>query len=774
VFFPVRAHGAGQEGITFNFVDVDLAAVAKFVSDVTGKNFIFDERVRGKITIIAPSRLDPDDAFTLFTSVLRLKGFTLLPSGIDAYKIVPVAEARQSGIGVSKRKPSVDESFTARLIPLKNISSDDALKFLKPVVSKNGHISSFGPGNLLLVLDSGLNVQKVMDIVKGIDLPPISEEPEVVMLEHAGAKTVADIMNSGLRKMGKKAGAAQARAVADTRLNAVVLFGNIGEKDSMKRLISMLDVSPRKAQSTINVYFLENADAEDLSAVLEGLIKGERKGGKKGAPSGQRSPFEAATGISITPDKATNSLVVVASPSDYKSVSEVIRQLDRKRRQVFVEAMIVEASLDKLKDLGSQWRVAGTHDGEPVVIGGVGTMDESALQSIVSGLSGFTIGGMGNYMEVPVTLDDGTSSQLTVPGFAALFNFSEFQGVVNVLSSPQILTSDNTEAEIIVGENVPFISKLDVTSDDTVLSSIERKDVGITLRLTPQITEGDYVRLEIYQEISQVEDVSEAIYTSVGPTTTLRSTRTTVVVRDNQTVVIGGLMQETEEESETRMPYLSRIPLLGWLFKHRSSSKEKTNLLVFLTPHIIRDSVDLGHITRDKSDRFAMEEDMYVEGELLVRFGPGVSEERAIDIISEKSAVFVEYVKDEDHYRIRLAEDMDAGEGVKVFMSLPEVAYARANYRIPEMSLLSPAISMDEKAHYRKGEVLVKFRTGVTDHEARGLIAGYGGTVLRHYEGLGIYLIRLKEGQPVEEGVGVFGSLSEVQYAEPNYIKGID
>jgi general secretion pathway protein D len=667
----------------------------------------------------------------------------------------------------------MDENFIARLIPLEFISSDDALKFLKPVVSKSGHISSFGPGNLLLVVDSGLNVDKVLGIVKGIDRPPLSEEPEVVFLGQASAETVAAILNEGIeKKKVKKTDAIQTKAVADQRLNAVVLFGNRSAKDSMKRLIALLDVEARKAQSTINVYFLENADAEELAEVLEKLLKGQRPATTSKAKAGKTaSPFEAVTGISITPDKATNSLVVVASPSDYQSIARVIKQLDRKRRQVFVEAMIVEASLDKIEDIGSRWRTSVTHDGEPILITGVGSIDDSAFETILTGLSGFTLGGVGNFLEVP-TIEGET---LTVPGFAALFSLSEFEGSVNVLSSPQILTSDNSEAEIVVGENVPFIAQRerDATTDETVLNSIERKDVGITLKITPQITEGDYVKLEIYQEISAVVEVSEDIFTSVGPTTTKRSTSTTVVVRDNQTVVIGGLMEEQEELSETRMPLLSDIPLLGWLFKFRTTSKKKTNLLVFLTPHIIKDPMDISEITRKKEERYAREEGIYVEGELFVKFDPDVSEDRAIDIISREYAIFIEYLDGPGHYRIRLPGDMSVDEGVERFADRPEVIYARANYQLPDMSLFSSGVSMGRKEGYVEGELLVRFRADVGDSRARELIEVMGGEVMKHYKGLGIYLVKLREGQSVEEGMGVFGSLPEVGYAEPNYITGL-
>jgi len=679
-----------DQKVTFNFVDVDLTTVTKFISEITKKNFIFDERLKGKITIIAPSKLSVDDAYNLFTSVLELKGFTVVPSGIDAYKIIPSSEAKQRGIGIARDKEPVNESYIARLIPLKHISSDDALRLIQPIVSREGHASAFGPGNLLLIIDSGLNIEKILSILEGIDQPSLREGPEIVFLKHSSADTVAKVINEGMSRRGgppvQPAGQEVAKAVADQRLNAVVLFGDKGTRESMKSLITLLDVPSPEALGRINVYFLENADATELAKVLDGIIKAAQPQRQAAPGAAPVTPFEAAGGITITADKATNALIIVASPSDYQNLTQVIKQLDKRRRQVYVEAMIIEASIDKLRELGTKWRVMARSQGEPVAIGGFGTLDPSALQSVIYGLEGVTLGGMGNFLNVPLTTigADGTisTSTLTVPGFAALFSLNEFKDAINILSTPQILTSDNKEAEIVVGENVPFISKRerDITTTNTVLSSIERKDVGITLRITPQITEGDSVKLDIYQEISSVKQESENILINVGPTTTKRSTKTSVVVRDKQTVVIGGLMQEKDEENLTKVPVLGDIPVLGWLFKHKSISKKKTNLLVFLTPHVVKESERLSEITKDKQKEFGMSERRFAEGELMVRFKDGVTGERALEIIQGKGASLIRVIEGIGVYHIRLKEGQDVLDAVKEFSAMPEVRYAEPNY----------------------------------------------------------------------------------------------
>jgi general secretion pathway protein D len=259
---------------------------------------------------------------------------------------------------------------------------------------------------------------------------------------------------------------------------------------------------------------------------------------------------------------------------------------------------------------------------------------------------------------------------------------NDFKDVINVLSTPQILTSDNKEAEIVVGENVPFISKREsgITTTNSVLSSIERKDVGITLRITPQITEGDYVKLDIYQEISSLKQDSETILTSIGPSTTKRSTKTSVAVKDNQTVVISGLMQERDEESVTKLPILGDIPVLGFLFKQKTTSKTKTNLLVFLTPHIVKEADSLVQITKDKQKEFAASNNQYPKGELLLWFREGTPADTALSLISQRSASVMQFSEQDRSYRIKLKHGESVEKAVEEFLSLPEVLKAEPNY----------------------------------------------------------------------------------------------
>ena len=707
---PAVVEEKKAEKVTIQFVDVELATLTKFVSEITGKNFIFDERLRGTISIIAPSKLSVDEAFNLYTSVLELKGFALVPSGVDAYEIVPAQEARQRGIlRAAQERPLVNPSYIARLISLKNISIEEAFKFLQPLVSRDGYISSFGPGKLLLVVDSGLNIERILSMVQSIDQLPVREEPEIVILKHSSADAVAKILSEGLGKERARATPGLptegegAGVIADPRLNAVILLGSKGIQETMKGLIALIDVPAPAAQGRINVYFLENADATELSKVLEGMLKGVQalaaRGPAPGVVAPSAAPLEAAGGITITPDKATNSLVVVASPADYQSLLQILKKLDIRRNQVFVEAMIAEVSINNLLELGTKWRATVTHNGEPIFIAGVGQVDATTISQIITGLSGLALGGLGGFYTIPAALlgaaggttsdtsgtGAGASGTVQFPGYAALFALSEFRGAVNVLSNPQLLTSDNKEAEIMVGENVPFVTGRQTNPQlaASVFTTVERQDVGVRLKITPQITEGDYIKLDIYQEISAVKQGSDLLAISVGPTTTKRSTKTSVVVKDGQTVVIGGLMEERTEESISKVPLLGDIPILGWLFKFKTTNKRKTNLLVFITPHRVKTGEVPGQVPGEKKAEPPEIETKkpYLEGELFVRFKKEVSPEQARAVIAQKKASVKKFFKYINAYFIQLRERQSVEDAIKEFSVMPGVEYAEPNFQ---------------------------------------------------------------------------------------------
>ncbi len=590
-------------GVVLNFSDVDISTMVKFISDLTGKNFILDDRVKGKISVYSPAKLTTDEAFNVFTSVLELKGFTIVPSG-KVLKIVPLASAKQAGTRVlsgTDRSP-VNDAYIARVISLNNISAQDAVSFLQPVVARDGQITPFGPSNLLLVVDAANNIQKVLDILALVDTPQRREGAELLFLKNAPADNVATLVREWLggRDKGQKGTGTPAATgggiiIPDSRLNALVLFGSDKDKEDIKRLVALIDITSPTSSGKINVYFLEYADATEMVKVLDGFIKGAgaaTASQQPGATPGQQSPFESSK-ISVIADKPTNSLVIAASPNDYQSLHAVIQKLDKRRRQVYVQATIAEISLTKADAMGSQLAIV---------------------------LGGTSQSGAGAIAVDPFNLFAGSTPQtaaiialLTKLGKNAnligTVNALSSNGVLNILSTPNILTSDNKEAEIFVGENVPFVSSFQQSASSVAsnpIQSVERKDTGIMLKITPQITEGDYIKMDVYQEISAIKPTATSTST-VNPAdliTTKRSAKTSVVVKNNETIVIGGLIGSKETESISKIPFLGDIPLLGWLFKSKSTSVDKTNLIILLTPQVVKDAADMNEITEKRRERF--------------------------------------------------------------------------------------------------------------------------------------------------------------------------
>lgn len=591
---------ASAKGVILNFADVDISTMVKFISDLTGKNFVMDERVKGKISVYSPAKLSNEEAFNVFTSVLELKGFTLIQSG-KVYKVVPTAFAKQSGTALysGKEKNPVNESYVARVITLENIPASEAMTFLQPVISKDGHVSAFGPANMLLVVDSAFNLQKILAIVKMIDSEQLREMPEVIYLKSAGADTVTKVLqdwigNRSAKQPGQTAAASVGTTiVADTRLNAVLVFGQEKDKEEIRKLVALIDVAPPTSSGKVNVYYLENADATEVAKVLDGVVKGitaaAAQPGQAALP--HTSPFEGGK-ITITPDKATNSLVIMASPTDYQNLLQVVQKLDRKRRQVFVQASIVEISLDKAKELGIQWGFFGGASS--------GDLATAGIYDPFSTLTPFfaAVGQLSQAGLLPADMKLSSSAN-----FPFILKAMQSSGMLNILSSPTILTSDNKEAEIFVGENVPFLGTSTINGA-TSQQSIERKDTGITLKITPQITDGDYIKLDVLQEISALKDTINIGVSSTDRSITKRSAKTSVIVKDQETVAIGGLISEIERSSESRVPLLGDLPLLGYLFRSKSSKMEKTNLILLLTPKVIKDGRELDDITKLQRQRF--------------------------------------------------------------------------------------------------------------------------------------------------------------------------
>lgn len=592
-FTSPSAFAAGK-GIVLNFNEVDISTMVKFISDLTGKNFVLDDRVKGKISVFSPGKLSTDEAYNVFVSVLELKGFTVVQSGKVA-KIVPSSSAKQSGFTLlpAGTQAPVNESYVAQVAKLENITAQEALPFLQPMISKDGHISAFGPGNLLLMVDSALNIRKLQSLIQSIDTERTRDGIEIIYLKNAAAESSAAAVRQWLAGSSAPAagqapqagGTGGGSVLADQRLNALLVFGNESFKKAVREMVAKLDVASPESSSKVNVYYLEHTDATEIAKVLDGVVKGisasAATSGAPGAAAPQASPFESGK-ITITPDKASNSLVIMASPNDYNNLLQVIKKLDRRSKQVFVQVLIAEVSLNKLRDVGVEAGVLGGYSDRNVSV--VGVADPySALTSMLTKVTAISGAGISN---------DNLKLQSPVNVVAALHALDK-DGVVNILSTPNILTSDNKEAEINVGENVPFQGSSTI-SGQLSTTSVERKDIGINLKIKPQVSEGDYLRMDISQEISAVKnDKGQAI----DIVTTKRSTKTSIVLKDRETVVIGGLIQDSEEETVSKVPILGDIPGLGWLFKTKSKQRKKTNLMILLTPRIVKDAAELAEVS---------------------------------------------------------------------------------------------------------------------------------------------------------------------------------
>jgi len=621
------------EGISLDFKDVELAELIRVVSEMTGRNFLFDDTLKGKVTIISPRPMSQDEAYQVFLSVLNVKGFTVVPSG-SVNKVVPLREAKQSNLPTQVRRGISGEQYVTRLIPLQHVDAATvATNVLEPLVPKTSQVVAYAPSNTLIITDSAANIDRLYRIIRELDVSTSSLSVEVISLDYASASEVAKICTQFLSKSGGSAARrvrgnvqgteeAQSQILAYVRTNALVVMATAEDLETVRILVEQLDQRPEKDQSSMHVFYLENADAEELAKTLNEIVTGVKR--TPSTTQEGKQARESLAAVTITADKPTNALVLNATPEEYEVLRGIIQQLDIRRKQVFVEALILELSMDATSDLGVSLQGAGSVDGDGVLFGTSNLNGGSAnLSSLLpaegssvptllsQSIEGILLGGLFN----PITVNGLDGNPVTVPALSALIDASKSDSDVNILSAPRLLTSDNQEAEIVVGSNVPIItSRLTDAGASAGLAqsvSVERQDVALTLRFTPQVTEGDLVRLNVYQELTDLAQTQLGNINEVGPTLTKRLLRNSVLAENGRTVVLGGLIGTNVEERISKVPLLGDIPLLGWLFKRKYTEASKTNLLVFITPHIVHDSGDLERLTRrsrNMMSRFSEEE----------------------------------------------------------------------------------------------------------------------------------------------------------------------
>ncbi|WP_344799424.1 type II secretion system secretin GspD [Litoribacillus peritrichatus] len=571
---------AAQDTWKVNLKEADVRVLISQIADITGKTFVVDPRVKGKVTVVSNTALPTDEVYQLFLSVLQVHGYTAVDNG-TVVKVIQQNQVKQEGAGFDAKNRKKGEEIVTRVVKVTNTSAIELVPILRPMVAKYGHLAGVASANSLIISDHVTNIDRMMAIIQNLDSSE-SEELEVVQLEHAWVGDLKGILEKLIPDVGKSKNSTIS-VVADERSNRLIVKGEKSARNRIISLVNRLD-QPVKQDGSARVIYMNHADAEKVAETLKGLVT---TGGSGKENKGQQK-------ANIIADKDMNALVIKASPSDMAEMEDVIRQLDIRRAQVLIESVIVEVQGIIGDDLGIQWALGGFGDfpglGTNFTNVGVSTADvlgalTSDNTSTLTPSSGFTggVGGEGKFT------------------WGALIQALEAVTNSNLLSTPSIMTLDNQEAEIVVGQNVPFVTGSTTTSGDGTsnpFQTIERQDVGVTLKVVPKITEGNVVLLDVEQEVESVNVTSSSGATDL--VTDKRTLKTSILVDNEQTVVLGGLISDEVSEDVQKVPLLGDIPWLGNLFKSTKISKTKRNLLIFLRPTIQRTREDIESITHKK------------------------------------------------------------------------------------------------------------------------------------------------------------------------------
>ncbi len=594
---------AAEEPVTLNFVNAEIEAVAAAIGKMTNRNFVIDPRVRGTINIVSARPVPSTAVYGIFLSALRLQGFTAVESG-GVTKILPEADAKLHGGPVGSRGAASGNQLQTQVYTLKYTSAAQLMPVLRPIISPNNTIAVFAGNNSLVITDYGDNLRRIENIIEAVDRPGGGGEPVVVPLRFAA---VGDVMQTLSRVLPDSVAAAPGQAAAidasarlyvaqDARTNSIVVRSeNPARVEQVRALVRQLDVQTGTA-ANVHVVYLKNAEATRVAQTLRGILSGEVAPLPTSAPTSvppggaQPPPPAAQGGGMVQADSASNALLISAPDAVFAHIRAIIDKLDVRRAQVYVEALIVEMTADKAAEFGVQWQSL-----------------PDVTRPSTQGFGGTNFQGTGTGTNIlaasvnPLTVGTGINvgvvrGQVTIPGIGVVTNLAmlaralETDAKANILSTPNLLTLDNEEAKIVIGQNVPFITgqyaQTGSTTTVTPFQTIERRDVGLTLRVKPQISEGGTVRLQIYQEASAVRDTTLA-----GITLDKRAIESTVLIDDGQIIALGGLVQDDVRAGMEKVPLLGDIPLLGYLFRYETRKQTKTNLMVFLRPVVLRDGV---------------------------------------------------------------------------------------------------------------------------------------------------------------------------------------
>jgi general secretion pathway protein D len=617
---PTSQQQASQQRITPNFKDADITQIAEAVSAATGKNFIIDPRVRAQVTMLSATPMSPDAFYQAFLSILQVHGFVALPAG-GVIKIVPDANARQyPSDDLPNRVSSSSDEIVTQVIAVKSVNAAQLVPILRPLIPQYGHLAAYPASNILIISDRANNVNRIMRIIQRIDQVG-DADVEIVPLQNASATEVVRVINSLYQQQAAAEGAAAGfKVVADERSNSILLSGEKDTRLRMRVLIAHLD-TPLQSGGDTQVRYLQNADAEKIAAKLKEQITGIAQAATgTGGAAAQGPAAQSEKGTIIWADPATNALVITATPKIMRSLMSVIDKLDIRRAQVLVEAIIVDVDLSKSAALGVNWAFFGQ-----------GT-NTTPAGGFISPISGTSIVDLANLVANPTTaLASGTSvptgatigvGRITANGlnFAAMLRALRSDSNSNVVATPSAVTSDNQEATLKVASEVPFLTGQFTStgasnSSVTPFQTIQREEVGTILKLTPQINEGGAaVMLKIDLESSSVVPKNSGPQGAVDLTTTKRTISTRVLIEDGGIVVLGGLTSADYSRQETRVPFLGAIPIIGQVFKTRAGSADRTDLMVFIRPKILRTDEQSAIETNTKYN-YIREEQRKVTGE---------------------------------------------------------------------------------------------------------------------------------------------------------------
>ena len=597
------------QDFTVNLKETDIQELIKFVAEVTGTTIVVDPAVKGKVKVVSSKPVSRDELYDLFLSILEVHGYTAVRSG-GVVRVIQSKDARSSPVAVADDNPRGSDEYVTQVIRLDNISAAKLIPVLRPLVPQQAHMAAYAPSNAIIISDVSANIDRIRDIIQRMDQSAV-QKTDIVRLRYAVADDVVGMLDKLNKSEAKQSGGAEPEVllVADNRTNSVLVSGDEMERARMTKLIKHLD-TPLEQSGNVRVVYLEYAQAKDIAEVLTKVMQNierlESTDGKTTRAAGKSSTIEA--------DEGTNSLIITADADEMAAIEAVIHRLDIRRAQVLVEAIIVEMTVNEGQDLGLQWLFANTDSGfygsninapsQAELLAGAlnpddgdddnstpdGEFDVGALAGALANTPGLSLGWG--------TVDD----DLTM---TVILNALKTQGNANILSTPSLLTLDNQEAYITVGQNVPFVtgSYTNTGSNDGAsnpFQTIERENVGITLSVTPHINEGDSVVLEIEQEVSNVIIGASQISEAADIITSERKIQTKVLAQDSRVVVLGGLIEDNVQDGQQKVPLLGDIPFLGRLFRTDSVEVSKTNLLIFIRPTIIRDDEELDGATADK------------------------------------------------------------------------------------------------------------------------------------------------------------------------------